>query len=72
VDYGPGVEAYRFLRNGSYVDVVWALEDVSLTIKLPGSKTVSIYDRAGSLLKVEAAQTEVTIGFSPMYLVHTP
>jgi hypothetical protein len=72
VDYGPGIEAYRFLRSGNYVDVLWALENQQLVITLPGSKLLAVYNLSGSLLHVEASQTELTVGFSPVYLVHKP
>jgi hypothetical protein len=33
---------------------------------------VAVYDRAGSLLPVEASQSDLTVGFSPVYLVRNP
>ncbi len=72
VDYGAGIEAYRFQKNGNYVDVLWALEDQQLVIALPGSKLLGVYNLAGVPVQVEASQSEMTVGFSPVYLVQKP
>lgn len=74
VDYGPGIQAYRFSKGWRTIDVLWALENQSLTARLPAARLLEAYTRDGSPLAAAPAGSdlEVPVGFSPVYLVRLP
>jgi hypothetical protein len=71
VDYGPGVEAYSFLRGKDRVHVAWSKDYVADTIRVPQSVFVAAYDRDGTQLTPVAVNQDYqfTVGFSPIYVV---
>ena len=70
-NYGRQVEAYRFRRAATNVDVLWAKEDQVLTVTFPKSKFIEARDRDGALLTPvkKAGKYQLPIDFSPIYLV---
>ena len=70
-NYGSGVEAYRFRRAATNIDVLWAKEDQTLTVTFPKSKFIEARDRDGAVLtpvKV-AGKYQLPVDFSPIYLI---
>jgi hypothetical protein len=69
VDSGAGI-AYRFMRNGTTVDVVWG----GGRTNLPTTATkAQAYDLSGNALPTEVSgrQVHVTIGPDPVFIEHT-
>ena len=69
VDSGAGM-AYRFVRNGTVVDVVWGGGRTSLPT---ASGQVQAFDLGGGALPVEVSdgQIHVTVGGDPVFIEHT-
>jgi hypothetical protein len=71
VNYGPGVEAYAFFNGQQRVQVVFTSSDTASAITLPPGKLIAAYTRDGAPHPVTttASGTQVTVGFSPIYLI---
>jgi predicted membrane-bound mannosyltransferase len=71
VDYGPGLEAYRFHRGTQYVHVVWTTDDVVLPVSVPALNYVASYDRDGNPLSpsLVGSQFQFQVGFEPIYII---
>ncbi len=74
VDYGIGLEAYRFLVENQFVDVVFALQDQQSTVAIPQSKFVAAYTRDGAVISPASSSTNylVDVGFTPVYILRKP
>lgn len=71
VSYAPGIEAYRFLKRDSTVDILWTIEPTPQPILIPKSHYIAAYTRDDSSLQPLdlGAYYQVTVGFSPIYLI---
>jgi hypothetical protein len=74
VDYGPGVEAYRFDTRARLIDVLWSIDTISDTITVPQVEFVAAYSRDGAVLDRElvGSDYQLTVGFSPIYVERLP
>lgn len=70
VDYGSGVEAYAFRRDGKQVHVVWTNADIQIPISVTKTSFLSASDRDGNPLNAGDAGTTWQFGasFQPIYL----
>jgi hypothetical protein len=74
VDYGPGIEAYRFHKRFAHVvDVLWSVDGTPLSITVPGSDFIAATSLEGSPLTAVHADGEVylNVGFSAIYIQRT-
>jgi hypothetical protein len=75
VDYGPGVEAYRFhKRSGEAVDVLWSVKGSPIPVTVHASAFVAAFSQEGDPLPVvrDSGVVRLNTGFSAIYmqLVH--
>jgi hypothetical protein len=71
VDYGPGIEAYRFHKRFAYVvDVLWSVDGTPVSVAVPASDFIAAVSRDGSLLTAAHAggQAHLSVGFSAIYI----
>ena len=73
-NYTTGVEAHRFNRGGSVVEVVFAIDNTTKTITVPQSKFIRAIDRDGKpfLPTFADGNAQINVGFSPIYIHRTP
>jgi hypothetical protein len=73
-DYGTNVEAYRFVKQRSVVDVVWSRSGSPMQVGVPlgAFRSAVIRNGATPLLSEDATQVYVTIGFSPVFIERAP
>ncbi len=73
-DYGADIEAYAFRSNGSYVQALWARQDITTTVLVSATRLAAAWDRSGAVLPTlpAGASTSITVTFSPVYLVLNP
>ena len=73
-NYTTGVEAHRFNRGGSVVEVVFAIDNTTKTITVPQSKFIRAIDRDGKpfLPTFANGNAQINVGFSPIYIHRTP
>ena len=73
VGYDWGIEAYTFHKGAFRIDIIFAVEDATYTIKVPTTNYIAAYDRFGSLINPTQAgsDTSLTIQYEPIYLVRT-
>jgi hypothetical protein len=74
VFYAPGIEAYAFDRGTDRLDVLWAIEDQTITVKVPMSEWIGAYGRDGEIITPTVNGTDylLSVGFSPVYLILEP
>jgi hypothetical protein len=74
VVYAAGVEAYSFDRGLDRLDVLWAIEDQTITVTVPVSDWIGSYGRFGEVVTptVSADNYLLSVGFSPVFLVRRP
>lgn len=78
VDYGPGVEAYRFSKGGRVVDVLWAPQGGTYQVSVPLDKWIAAYPRNFSAPgsqpitpQIVGSEARLNVGFSPIYISRT-
>jgi hypothetical protein len=73
-DYGAEVEAYRFVKSDSVIDVVWSRSGGATTISVPAESYRSAMTRSGAppSLSQDSAQVLVSVGFSAVFIERTP
>lgn len=71
VNYSDDIEAYAFQRRSDGLHILWAKENVTVTVSISQTNFVAAYSRDGAPLPVTptAAGVEITIGFDPVYIV---
>ena len=69
--YGSAVEAYSFTKRTERIHVVWSKDAIADTIQVPQSSLNQAYDRDGNILSPTLAgdNYEITVGFSPVFLM---
>jgi hypothetical protein len=74
VFYAPGIEAYAFNRGTDRLDVLWAIEDQTITVTVPISEWIGAYGRDGEIITPTVNGTDylLPVGFSPIYLILQP
>jgi hypothetical protein len=74
VTYAPGIEAYAFDRGSDRLDVLWSIDNQTITITVPISNWVAAYGRNGEVLTpvVDGSNYLIPVGFSPVYLIKRP
>jgi hypothetical protein len=79
VDYGPGLEAYAFQRNGSKeLHILWAKDNLALTLTIPVEQFVNARTRVGDRMELidpglpVDGNYELTVGFTPIFLTIAP
>ncbi len=76
VNFGAGVEAYQFRKEGDLVQVAWTVADVQgLTAAVPQAKFINAYLLDGSLMPVPPLVSgfyQVPLSYSPVYIVRAP
>jgi hypothetical protein len=73
VDYGPEVEAYEFVTAAKRVHVLWSIDAVDDTVRVPQDGFLNAYDLEGYTLPLvpDGDDYVFTAGFSPIYFVMT-
>ncbi|NJL05105.1 MAG: cellulase family glycosylhydrolase [Chloroflexaceae bacterium] len=68
--YGEGVEAYRFDRGTSYVDVLWSRNTTTQQVQVLSPAFLNAFSRDGDRItpQTTAAATIVPVGFRPVYI----
>lgn len=71
VAYGGDVEAYSFTRAKDRLHVAWSVDASPNVINVPQANFLAAYDRDGTPLTPVAAGSDyqLTVGFSPIYIV---
>ena len=71
VDYGSGVEAYRFPTRSGSVDVLWSQDATADAVTIPTSNFVAAYDRTGAAISADTSGDQVSLSatISPIYVV---
>ena len=74
VNYGSGLEAYRFSKRSEAVDVAWSLDVTTRVISIPQAKFVAAYGRNGDIItpSFSNGNAVITVGFSPVYVHSRP
>lgn len=74
VDYGPGVEAYRFAAGAKMVDIVWSVDTTANTVSVPEAAFLAAYNREGVTIDppLVGGYYVLTVGFSPVYIEQRP
>jgi hypothetical protein len=74
VNYGPGLEAYRFNKGQQVVDVVFSVDTTPETVSIPEQKLIAVYSRDGFpiTVSVDNGNAKLVIGFSPVYIRRLP
>ena len=70
----PGIEAYRFIKDGKAIDVLWSLDGTPLTVSLPESSYIAAYDKAGGELNPTSVGSDYqfTVDFDNIYIHRQP
>jgi hypothetical protein len=74
VSYADGIEAYAFDRGTDRLDILWAIEDQTITVTVPLAEWIGAYGREGEVITptVSGANVLLPVGFSPVYLIQRP
>jgi hypothetical protein len=74
VSYATGIEAYAFDRGSDRLNVLWAIEDQTITVTVPITDWIGAYGRGGETITPTVTETNylLPVGFSPVYLVLHP
>lgn len=74
VDYGPQLEAYRFVKNLSVVDVVWSRTTATQSASLPAASFLSAVGSEGASLSVRLREgsAQVDVGFAAVFIERLP
>lgn len=74
VSYETGIEAYAFDRGPERLDVLWSIEDQTITVTVPISDWIGTYGRNGEIITPSMSGTNylLPVGFSPVYLILRP
>jgi hypothetical protein len=74
VDYGPGVEAYRFVLPGKYVDLLWSRSATVQTVSIPLVKILAQTGVTGGGVpgQIVGNNAQLQVGFSPIYIERLP
>jgi hypothetical protein len=79
VDYGSGIDAYRFMRydyeRPREIHVVWSQQDTSIPFQVPQEKFLAAFDRDGNLLIPDPTiQADYTFNarFEAVYIMLRP
>lgn len=73
VGYDYGIEAYTFHKGAARIDIIFAIEDVTMTISIPQAAYIAAYDRFGTVITPGLADSDytLTIQYEPIYLIRT-
>jgi len=74
VTYTVGIEAYAFDRGVDRLDVLWSIENTTITVTVPITEYRASYGRFGDVVTTTLSGTNylLPVGFSPVYLVLRP
>jgi len=74
VDYGPGIEAYRFVKGPTVVDVLWSRDHTVRSVEVPSDRFLDSRHFDGSTLAsyVNGSTTSLDIGLAPVYIERKP
>lgn len=74
VNYGDGIEAYRFTRGDHVIDVLWSVDGQPYQITVPADSLLHAYHRDGAAVSVQSTSEEaiMQVGFSAMYIERLP
>jgi hypothetical protein len=70
--FGSGIFAFRFVRDGQQIEVVWAPDGGTATILSGGD--AEVYDLYGrhTVVGQQGGMVRVQVGADPVYVVHAP
>jgi hypothetical protein len=70
-DYGPNIEAYRFVTRDGIFDLAWSNTYKTHVVEVPAALFAGAYAHDGTVFdtRSDSGQTWVTVGFSPVYIV---
>ncbi len=73
-DYGPSIEAYRFIDDVDVIDVLWSREAIPQTVRLPRASVIRMYERDGAVIPptIVGEQVMLEVGVSPVYVRRVP
>ena len=74
VSYTTGIEAYAFDRGSDRLDVLWSIDDQTITATIPMSDWIRALGRDGEIITPIVSETNylLPVGFSPVYLIRRP
>lgn len=74
VNYGSGLEAYRFRGNGFVLDVIWSADSTARAVNIPASAVIAAYRRDGAQISptVSGSTATFNVGFEPIYVKRQP
>ena len=74
VNYGTGLESYRFSGNGFVLDVIWSVDATTRQISLPASAVIAAYSRDGNPITptISGGIATFNVGFENIYLKRQP
>ena len=74
VNYNSGIEAYEFDTRQQIIHVLWAKTDQIINLQIPGAKFIAAYLRDGDPISPTpvGSDYELSVGFSPIYIVFEP
>lgn len=74
VNYGPGLEGYRFVKRQTVVDVLWSRNSTSQSAVLPLAKYRAAKSLTGGTApgQFSSGNALITVGFSPVYIERLP
>lgn len=74
IEYGEGIEAYRFSRGSYVVDTLWSVDETQRIVTIPQHKVRRVYNRDGKEVTPQSAgqYSNVEVGFSVVYVERLP
>lgn len=74
VNYGSGLEGYRFSKSSAAVDIVWSNDTTMRSVTIPQAKFIGAYSRDGNVItpSFSNGNAVIPVGFSPVYIRSQP
>ncbi|MCW1969597.1 MAG: glycoside hydrolase family 5 protein [Anaerolineae bacterium] len=74
INYGNGLEGYRFQRGPGWVDVVWSLDSTPRIVRVPQPQFISAVDRDGNPISptLNGIDANLPVGLGGIYITRLP
>jgi hypothetical protein len=74
VHYSAEIEGYAFQSWHVQLQILWTVADTYQTISIPQAYFIAAYNRQGILINptLENGNYQISVGFSPIYIVRNP
>ncbi|MEI6776287.1 MAG: cellulase family glycosylhydrolase [Chloroflexales bacterium] len=72
-DYGSSIEAYRFVKAGGVVDVLWSSDASTIVVKVPLSayRSAIVRDGTAPMVSTDANYAYIYVGFQAVFIERT-